>query len=182
MKKEILESCCDRSAPSRRAVLSGVMGAAGLMWANRASASGHAEVLLLTCMDYRLMNEIEAYMTSRGLRDDYDHLIVAGASIGVNRKPEWAAVFWEHLDLAIKLHSERKVLVLDHVDCGAYKLLLGEAAVATPELAMEAHTKELNELYAQLRERHPELEVELGVMDLAGVVLMVEPSTPPRLT
>lgn len=164
-------SCCDGHALSRRAILAGAAAAGGMLWAGRASASGHAEVLLLTCMDYRLVNEIEAYMTGRGLRDDYDHLIVAGASIGVNQgNSAWATAFWEHLDLAIKLHSERKVLVIDHRDCGAYKLLLGEAAVATPEMELAAHTGQLHTFGEAVKQRHPELEVELALMSLDGSV------------
>ena len=33
-------------------------------------------------MDYRLMDDIERYMSGRGLRDKYDHIVLAGASLG----------------------------------------------------------------------------------------------------
>lgn len=150
------------------------MGVAGLAWASRASASGHADVLLLTCMDYRLINEVEAYMTARGLRDNYDHLIVAGASIGVNYKTEWAAVFWEHLDIAIELHHERRLLVIDHRDCGAYKLLMGEANVAGASKELAAHVNQLQVFRQSVKDRHPELEVELALMSLDGSVQIID--------
>src|SRR5690606_27725065 len=48
----------------------------------RAQAAGNTEALLLSCMDFRLMDEIERYMSGRGLRDKYDHIVLAGASLG----------------------------------------------------------------------------------------------------
>src|SRR3954467_6569167 len=68
-----------------------------------ALASGQAEVLLLSCMDYRLVDETERYMTNRGLRDKYDHVVLAGASLGAvtEKYPDWNKTFWDHLALAI---------------------------------------------------------------------------------
>lgn len=167
-------SCCEHSAPSRRAVLAGAVVGGGMAWAGQASAGGQAEVVLLSCMDYRLANEVEAYMAARGLRDNYDHLIVAGASIGVNQgDPAWGKTFWEHVGLARKLHNVRKLIVIDHRDCGAYKLLAGEAAVATPELELAAHVKQLHAFRDAVKQRHPELEVELALMSLDGRVEMI---------
>ena len=39
-------------------------------------------VLLLSCMDLRLLDEIVAYMDGRNLTDRYDHVILAGAAWG----------------------------------------------------------------------------------------------------
>ena len=138
----------------------------------RARAAGHVDVLMLSCMDYRLMDELAAYMDSRGLKDGYDHLILAGASLGalVDKKPDWGRAFWQHLDVAISLHKIKKVMVVDHKDCGAYRVFLGEAAVATPALELAAHTRYLRRLKAQIAAKHPKLEVELGLMSLDGSV------------
>lgn len=53
-----------------------------------AQAAGGTDALLLSCMDYRLVDETERYMTGRGLRDKYDHVILAGAATATG-----AAVF-----------------------------------------------------------------------------------------
>jgi carbonic anhydrase len=150
-------------------------GGAALLWAapmGRALAAGHAEVVLLSCMDYRLMDELAAYMDSRGLKDDYDHLILAGAALGAltDKRPDWGVTFWQHLGVAIDLHHVTKVMVIDHRDCGAYKLFLGEKAVSTPELELEAHTRYLHRLRERIGQKHPKLEVELGLMSLDGAV------------
>jgi hypothetical protein len=140
-----------------------------------APAAHGIDVLLLTCMDFRLQNETVNYMDRRGLRDKYDHIVLAGASIGVlaEQRPEWGMVFWDHLDTAIQLHKVKKVMILDHLDCGAYKLFLGEAAVRDPANEAIAHAQRLRLLRSAINQQNSMLEVELGVMALDGSVLTV---------
>lgn len=134
--------------------------------------SGHTDALLLSCMDYRLVDDTERYMTNRGLRDKYDHVILAGASLGAttDKYPCWSQTFWDHLDVAIKLHNIKKVIVLDHRDCGAYKVILGEDFAKDPGKEKSVHTDKLSALANRLKEKYPELEIELLLMDLAGEV------------
>ena len=87
-----------------------------------------AEVLLLTCMDFRLMHDVALYMQNRGLKGKYDHVVLASASLGVlaEKFPNWGQTFWQHLDISIKLHKIEKLIVMDHRDCGAYRMFLDE--------------------------------------------------------
>lgn len=138
----------------------------------QAQAAGKTEALLLTCMDFRLMDEIERYMSARGLRDKYVHVVLAGASLGAvtDKYPAWNKTFWEHLGIAIQLHSIRRVIVMDHRDCGAYKLIFGEEHLKDPKAEKQAHAAELRKLKDQIREKYPELEVEMLLMALGGRV------------
>lgn len=162
---------------SRRKLLGAVALGAGvsLLAPAMARAGGHAEALLLTCMDYRLVDEVEGYMSKRGLKDKYDHLILAGASLGaLNGKfPIWNEVFWSHLDLAVQLHQVHRLIVIDHRDCGAYKLVLGDDAVKDPDSEFKSHVKQLYALRAQVTGRHAHMEVEIGLMGLDGAVIQI---------
>ena len=137
-----------------------------------AHASGVTEVLLLSCMDFRLVDETERYMTGRGLRDKYDHIVLAGASLGAitGKYPAWNKTFWEHLDVAIQLHKIHKVMVLDHRDCGAYKVVLGEDFAKDPAKEKTTHASQLKQLGKMVKEKYPKLEVELLLMSLDGKV------------
>lgn len=87
------------------------------------SEPGHeAEALLLSCMDFRFFGVIAEYMDCAGLKGKYDHVILAGAALGavVPAKPAWHETFDDHVGLAIQLHNIRRVIVLEHQDCGAY--------------------------------------------------------------
>ncbi|MFL6285667.1 MAG: carbonic anhydrase [Pyrinomonadaceae bacterium] len=157
------------------AALSSGVGAeslASIVRADGPHGSHQAEALLLTCMDYRLHDETERYMTGRGLRNKYDQIVLAGASLGAvtETRPDWNKTFWDHLALAIELHKIHRVMVMDHRDCGAYKLILGEDFAKDPKKETEAHAVQLRRLGGLIKERHGELEVELLLMSLTGKV------------
>lgn len=169
-------TCCERHAAlSRRAVLGGALGAGVLAGASAAWANepGHdVEALLLTCMDYRLTGDIRKWMVGRDLGRDYDHIVLAGASLGAttSRYPAWTRTFWNHLDLAVRLHSISRVIVLDHRDCGAYRLILGEDLKDDPVRELKVHSVQLYRLREQIVKRQPDLIVALALMNLDGSV------------
>ena len=158
----------------RRFLELGVLGGGASLLALPAvgRAAGNTEALLLSCMDYRLVNKTERYMSGRKLRDKYDYVILAGASLGAltDKYPAWGKTFWEHLDVAIQLHHIQKVMVMDHRDCGAYKVILGEDCCKPKDKETAAHAEKLKELRKQINDKHPKLGVELLLMALDGKV------------
>jgi len=172
-------SCCDLTGlPSTRrrfltwASLGG--GATLLGLAPRiASAAGNVDSVVLSCMDYRLMDDVGTYLDGRGLKDNYDHLILAGASLGAvtNKYPHWGQAFFEHLGLAIKLHNVHRAILIDHRDCGAYRLIFGKDTKGEEEKKL--HAEQLHHLAKLIHEKHAKLAVETYLMDLDGKVTSV---------
>jgi carbonic anhydrase len=134
------------------------------------TGTGQAEALLLSCIDYRLPGKIARYMEGRGLAANYDHVILAGASLGVTNSlyPQWGQSFWDHLDLAIKLHGIRRVIILDHRECGSYRVIFGTNLSGDAE--MTQHTHELHRLAREIGGTYPHLDVETLLMALDGSV------------
>jgi carbonic anhydrase len=134
------------------------------------------DAAVLGCMDFRLVDEAERYFTERGLRDRYDQLVLAGAALGAvtDRFPAWNTTFWEHLEVAIQLHQIRKVILLDHRDCGAYRVILGEDFAKDPAKETAVHTETMRKLSQQILERYPQLTVERLLMGLDGKVEVIE--------
>ena len=163
---------------SRRAFLqlaalgAGVSLLAPRSWLPEARAAGGTDALLLSCMDYRLIADIQRYMSGRGMRDKYDHVILAGASLGAitDKYPAWNKTFWEHLDIAIKLHNIHSVIVMDHRDCGAYKVILGAEHAKTPNVEKNTHAAQLKKLKGMISEKYPKLKIEMLLMALDGKV------------
>jgi carbonic anhydrase len=145
-------------------------GALAATAVSSARAAGEVEALVLACMDYRLRDDITRFLTSRGLHDNYDEVVLAGAALGASSDayPHWRTAFSDHVELALKLHGIKRLVVIDHRDCGAYKLILGPAADRAAETAQ--HAVQMRKLAAAMRERHPALAVELLLMDLDGKV------------
>ena len=169
-------SCCDSiSLPSSRrrfltlASLGG--GAALLGLAPRAAhADGNVDSVVLSCMDYLLMDDVGVYMNGRGLKDNYDHLILAGASLGAvtNKFPHWGQAFFEQVGLAIQLHNVHRVIVIDHRDCGAYRVIFGKDTKGEEEKKL--HAAQLHKLAKLINQKQPKLAVETYLMELDGKV------------
>lgn len=138
-------------------------------FAELAHASGRAEVLLLTCMDYRFMDEVERFMTKKGYRNKYDHIVLAGASLGATDTfQEWTKVFNDHVELGKRLHGIKKVMVIDHQDCGAYKLQFGEDHTRSHSRETEKHAVVMQKMKSVLVQREPDLEFEGYLMSHNG--------------
>jgi len=87
--------------------------------------------LVLSCMDHRCTDDVvhqihkiideEEYPH---VNERYDHLIVAGGSLGVVQKtfPAWGEAFWQQLFVARLLHPKiETIILLDHLECGAFR-------------------------------------------------------------
>lgn len=142
------------------------------------SRADEADALLLSCMDYRLIDDTAKYMQNeRHLLNNYDYVILAGASLGVNNRTHrnWGRTFWQHLDTAIALHNINQVIVMDHRNCGAYKVLLGRDFPPDPteEQRREetrVHKRQLDRLATAIHQRHAYLDVTILLMNLDGSV------------
>jgi carbonic anhydrase len=78
--------------------------------------------------------------------------------------------FWDHLDIAIKLHNVHTVIVMDHRDCGAYKVILGAEHTKDPKVEKETHAAQLKKLKGMISGEYPKLKVETLLMSLDGQV------------
>ena len=142
-----------------------------------ALAAGQAEALLLSCMDYRLLDDVARYMSAQGLDDKYDHVILAGASLGADNTkfPAWVTTFWQHLDTAIALHGVSRVIIVDHRDCGAYRVILGKDYAGDKPVETTVHAKVMRRLGAKIARTYPSLKREYLLMALDGSVETIAP-------
>jgi carbonic anhydrase len=81
------------------------------------------KTFLLTCMDFRLIEDVSHIMDNLGYNTNYDHFILAGSSLGIVQEkfPHWGETFFDHLEISLNLHHFKKIVIIDHEDCGAYK-------------------------------------------------------------
>jgi hypothetical protein len=177
-----LQQCRELHRPSltldRRRLLGWLgIGSAALLAgvglpATGALAESGTEALLLNCIDYRLTGATTRYMDERGMAGKYDQFILAGAALGAKNDifPGWGQTFWDHMQVAIDLHRIRQVIVMDHRDCGAYKVFLGHDFAADPQKELAVHAEHMRALRSDIVGRHSHLAVELLLMGLDGTV------------
>ena len=92
----------------------------------------NASTLLVSCVDFRLRDETEKFMRNDlKLLDDYDEISIAGASLALQEPghPHWRQTLLETIEILKSLHHIKRVILLDHRECGAYKLVFGKEHV-----------------------------------------------------
>lgn len=175
-----IPTCCDAtiSAQSRRSFLQAMGGSVlftsvGMLATGSAvAASGNYEAMVLSCIDPRFQDLVNKQQARDGMSGKYSAFTIAGASIGVVAPAfkEWHKTFWENLGASVQLHNIKKVVVVNHRDCGAAKIAYGDAKVANAAAETVTHMQALMEFRKQLKEKHPNLGVELKLMSLDGKI------------
>jgi carbonic anhydrase len=163
--------CCGDGLGRRRFLL--LAGSAGLLAAGRSSveaAEGDYEAMLLSCIDPRMVTPVYKYMDRLGLAGRYGQFVIAGAAIAVvaPKFKAWRPAFWDNLATTVQLHHIKRLIGIDHRDCGAAQIAYGAASIATPEIETETHRKVLDEFRTAVAKRHPGLVMETGLMALDG--------------
>lgn len=138
------------------------------------AAEGKYEAMVLACIDPRFQEPVRKYTARRGLTGKFSQFVVAGAAIGVVAPAfkDWHKTFWDNLGASVQLHSIKKVIAIDHRDCGAAKIAYGAEKVATPKAETETHREAMAEFRKQMKEKFPQLGVETGLMALGGKIEM----------
>ena len=71
------------------------------------------ESLVVHCMDYRLQKYLNDWLEKNIGTGNYDRAVIAGGVLDVY-------YVLNHVELAAPLHKIRRVILINHEDCGAY--------------------------------------------------------------
>ncbi|MBP7190351.1 MAG: hypothetical protein KA998_03830 [Rickettsiaceae bacterium] len=131
-----------------------------------------APILLITCSDYRFQDEVMDFMEKRGALDKYDHLIIAGSSLGIDNVlyPEFKKAFMSQLKLLRKMHEIKMVILLDHRDCNMYKHVHAEKHTHDKDSERSLHRYHMNNVKQAILSEYPDMVVEMLLMDTDGSV------------
>lgn len=134
------------------------------------AAAQAADTFVVSCIDPRFVEEPSQIFQSLGRTGRYSEMRIAGAALAAvnTAQPAWSTALWENLAASRQLHGVRRVTFLNHRDCGAVKAWAGRSM--TPAEEMEVHADLLNRAAAEVRRRHPDMEVEIALMALDGSV------------
>lgn len=68
-----------------------------------------AKGYLVSCMDFRLIEEYVKFMTNEGYNVNYDQFILAGGSLGLTQDkfPHWGQTLIDHMGIGKALHHFR---------------------------------------------------------------------------
>ena len=129
-----------------------------------------SKALVLSCMDFRFINDKVSFL-NKEYKDSYNKFSLAGASLGYNQTtfPEWGASFDKHIELSKDLHDIDEIIVMDHMDCGAYRILYDNQSMSKEE-EYELHRKNLDKFKAIINKNHPSLKVTTFLVNIDGSI------------
>lgn len=154
----------------RRHALGAFLAGAGASLLPGAAKAADVTALGITCIDYRLVEFAPTFFHDKNLTRDYDQVSMAGAALAAvsDKFPKSNAAFWDHVNIAKQLHHIKKVIVVDHRDCGAYKVAFGTAYKGEGAAEALQHQAVMRQVKARMAKVHPELGCEFYLMALDG--------------
>ncbi len=153
-----------------RRALGVFLAGAGASLLPGAANAADVTALGITCIDYRLVEFAPAFFHDKHLTRDYDQVSLAGAALAAvsDKFPKSNAAFWDHVNIAKQLHHIKKVVVVDHRDCGAYKVAYGKDFKGAGAAETAQHKQVMQQVEARMAKTHPELGCEFYLMALDG--------------
>ena len=125
------------------------------------------EAMVLSCIDPRFQPIVFNYLKKKNLIGKYSLFSIAGSAIGVtaNKFKKWHKVFWENLETSIKLHKIKKLIVINHRDCGAAKILNGKKFINELN-EVKTHKISFLKIKKLFKKKHPKLKIETVLISL----------------
>ena len=125
------------------------------------------EAMVLSCIDPRFQHKVSSYLRRRKLRGKYSSFTIAGAAVGITNKnfKKWQKTFIENLSTSIQLHKINRLIVINHKDCGAAKLVNGKNQFDEFN-ENKIHELSFKKLKKILNKKFPKLYYEFYLMNL----------------
>ena len=129
------------------------------------------KAMVLSCIDPRFQPIIYNYLKKKKLIGKYSSFTIAGSAIGVtsNKFKKWHKVFWDNFDTSVKLHYIKKLIVIDHRDCGAAKIINGKKEFSQNNETL-VHKSAFKKIKKIFEKKYPKLSIELKLISLNSKV------------
>ena len=125
------------------------------------------KAMVLSCMDPRFQPIVYNYLKKKKLIGKYSAFTLAGSAIGVtaSKFKKWHKTFWDNIDTSIKLHKIKKLIVINHRDCGAAKIINGKKEFNRAN-ETKIHKNSFLKLRKLFKKKYPKLTIELKLISL----------------
>ena len=123
--------------------------------------------MVLSCMDPRFQPIVNNYLKKRKLNGKYSAFTIAGSAIGVTatKFKKWHKPFWDNIHISIKLHKIKKLIVINHQDCGAAKMM-NSKKFFNDIIETKIHKKSFMLIKNKFKKKYPSLSIETILISL----------------
>ena len=125
------------------------------------------KAMVLSCIDPRFQSRVYNYLKKKKLTGKYSSFTIAGAGIGITHTKfkKWHLTFWENLNTSIKLHKISKLIVINHKDCGAAKIV-NEKKEFSSLIENKIHKQSFRTIKKIINKKYPNLKVSFKILTL----------------
>ena len=123
--------------------------------------------MVLSCIDPRFQPIVNNYLKKRKLNGKYSAFTIAGSAIGVtaSKFKKWHKSFWDNIHISIKLHKIKKLIVINHQDCGAAKMM-NSKKFFNNIIETKIHKKSFMLIKNKFKKIYPSLSIETILISL----------------
>jgi carbonic anhydrase len=125
------------------------------------------KAMVLSCIDPRFQPIVYDFLKKRKLKGKYSSFTIAGSSLSITsgKFRKWQNTFWENLQTSINIHKIKKLIVINHRDCGAAKILNGKNPFNKLN-ETKLHKISFKRIRKLFKKKHPKLRIETIVLNL----------------
>ena len=129
------------------------------------------KAMVLSCIDPRFQSIVYNYLKKKKLNKKYSSFTIAGSAIGVTAPKfrKWHKTFWDNLETSIQLHKIKKLIVINHRDCGAAKIINGKKTFDNFH-ETKIHKSSFNKIKKRFKNKYPNLNIETILISLNKTV------------
>ena len=129
------------------------------------------KAMVLSCIDPRFQPIVYNYLRKKKLSGKYSSFTIAGSAVGVtaNKFKRWHKIFWDNFETSVKLHNIKKLIVINHRDCGAAKIINGKKEFSDIN-ETKVHKNSFKKIKKIFRKKYPKLSIELKIISLNSKV------------
>mgnify|MGYP001330147456 CR=1 FL=1 len=125
------------------------------------------KAMVLSCIDPRFQPIIYKYLKKKKLTGKYSSFTIAGSALGVTagKFKRWHKTFWDNFDTSVRLHKIKKLIVINHRDCGAAKIINGKKEFSRVNETL-IHRNSFQKIKKKFKKKYPNLSIELKLISL----------------
>jgi len=109
------------------------------------------DAFVVACIDFRFQKYIKKWLEENFQDKTYDYVGFAGSTKNLD-------IIMNQLDISVRLHHIKEVVLIHHEECGAYGA----------ESTHDRHAADLNKAKKTILKKYPTLSVELFYLHLDG--------------
>ena len=106
-------------------------------------------------------------MKNKKLIGKYSLFSIAGSTLGITSKnlKNWEKVFWKNFSISSKIHGIKKLIAINHYDCGFAKMINKKKSFNN-KIEKKIHDKSFKSLKKSFSKKYPKFKLETKIISV----------------